>query len=338
MNDFLFSICITSYNRVKELRRLLESVDSVKYASQLEIIVSEDKSPKRLEIQKIFNEYAAKSKYETLLNLNESNLGYDNNLRKLINLARGKYIIFMSDDDAFIPKALDLYLDSVLHYDSNLAFQPFVVEKNYYRKYKNSFFIPASEENAAKHILNDAILFSGLTFKKKVVEGIDAKRFINTYYFQVYLFLTVLYKLGAHYIDVPLVYCISDGENGYGLSDSCIKNEDLANRNSIYSKLEFHKGLIRVLSIFDEEHSVDCKRVFSYEYSLRSLPEMCIAKRMGNRVYKEYITRKESLDIKLTWIYWFYKSCIMFLGGNLTQAVFKVPKLILIKMRQNIKR
>lgn len=338
MNDFLFSICITSYNRVKELRRLLESIDSVKYVNRLEIIVSEDKSPKRIEIQKNFDEYAMKSQYVTFLNLNEFNHGYDRNLKKLITLARGKYIIFMSDDDVFIPNALDSYLDSVLHNNSNLAFQPFVIGKNYYRKYNNSFFIPASEKNAATHILNDAILFSGLTFKKEIIKDIDAEHFLNCYYYQVYLFLTVLYQFGAHYIDVPLVDCISDGENGYGLSDSSIKNENLANRNSIYSKLEFHKGLIKVISVFDEEYHTNCKKIFSREYSLRSLPEMCIAKQMGNCVYKEYITRKESLDIKLTWIYKCYKVCISVLGGYLTQLLFSVPKIFLIVARRKIRR
>ena len=51
MDRKLFSICIPSYNRPAEIRRLLDSIDTM-YVDGIEIVICEDKAPKRLEVRK----------------------------------------------------------------------------------------------------------------------------------------------------------------------------------------------------------------------------------------------------------------------------------------------
>ena len=88
-NPFL-SICITSYNRVNELKRCLESIDTLNHIGAVEIVISEDCSPRKNEIKDIVNQYREKSSYKVLFNSNTINLGYACNLGKLISLASGK--------------------------------------------------------------------------------------------------------------------------------------------------------------------------------------------------------------------------------------------------------
>lgn len=328
-----FSICITSYNRVNELLRLLESIDSTKYVDDIEIIVSEDKSPKREEIRNVVEHFKEQSPYNVVFNTNENNLGYDRNLGKLKELASGKYIIYMSDDDAFTPGKLDDYLDFLLEKDCSVCFQPFMGQSGIRRKYNGHQFYLASEDTAANHIY-DSILFSGLTFKRECIAGLDAEPFLNSYYFQVYMFMTVAYKHGLHYYDSTLVDCIMDGENAYGKSDSSVKNEELANRKSIYSNLEFNKGLIWVITRFDSENNTNCKAVFAKEYSIRTLPGICRARKVGKKEYKEYIKRLESLDLQFTPIYHVYKFMISVFGWKLTEKIVQLPKKLLIRSRQ----
>ena len=57
------SICITSYNRVNELYRCLKSVDTVN-KDLIEIIVSEDCSPKKDEIAQIVNRFVSERDWE----------------------------------------------------------------------------------------------------------------------------------------------------------------------------------------------------------------------------------------------------------------------------------
>lgn len=329
-----FSVCITSYNRVNELKRLLESIDATKYEDKIEIIVSEDKSPKKDEIEKAVLSFAEKSNYKVIFNTNKDNLGYDRNLGKLKSLASGDYIIYMSDDDAFMPGQLDNYLDYLSKNECAVCFQPFIGHTGIRRKYKENHYFPSSDVMVANHIY-DSILFSGLTFKRECIADLDAEPFLNSYYFQVYMFMTVAYKHGLYYYDSTLVNCIMDGENAYGKSDSSVKNVDLANRKSIYSNLEFNKGLIWVISRFDKENGTLCKKIFAKEYSIRTLPGMCKAREVGKEEYKEYIKRLESLDLTLKQPYRIYKCFISLLGPKITMSLFDMPKRILMSLRRN---
>lgn len=329
-----FSICVTSYNRVNELSRLLKSVDSTKYKEDIEIIVSEDKSPKKEEIAKIVSDFENRSSYRVRFNTNENNLGYDRNLGKLKSLAMGDYIIYMSDDDVFMPGELDKYFDFLSDNDCSVCFQPFNERGRLVRKYAGNHYYLPSEDTAAKHIY-DSILFSGLTFKRSCISDLDSEPFLNSNYFQVYMFMTVAYRYGLHYYNSVLVNCVSDGENAYGLSESSIKNVDLANRKSVFSILEFNKGLVWVVNRFDSENSTHCIDSFAKEYSLRSLPGMLRARRMGKDIYRDYISRIESLNMNLTYRYKIYKSFIALFGAGVTERLFALPKQILMKHRSN---
>ena len=108
MEKLLFSICIPSYNRPQELKNLLQSIDFSE-PEIMEIVICEDKSPRREEIRKIVEEFKTTTRYKIIYVENKENLGYDGNLRALINNAQGNFIIFMGDDDTFIPNVLDNY-------------------------------------------------------------------------------------------------------------------------------------------------------------------------------------------------------------------------------------
>lgn len=331
--EMLISICITSYNRVRELERLLNSIDCYNHVDDIEIIVSEDKSPRKEEISSVVSNFIDNTPFKVVFNTNEQNLGYDRNLGKLKSLANGIYIIYMSDDDVFIPKTLDNYIDFLKNNSCEVCFQPFVMNRRVYRKYPQNTYFDGNQVTLGKHIY-DSILFSGLTFKRDAIIDIDAEKFLNTYYFQVFMFMTVGLKYGIHYYNEILIDSVCDGENGYGLSDSSEKNSDLADRNSVFSDLEFNKGLLKVIGYFDKINGTSCKSVFAKEYSLRTLPGMLKARRMSKDTYKEYVNRLEGLDIDLTIVYKFYKYCINVLGVKLTSILFAAPRKMLFFIRK----
>ena len=97
------SICIPSYNRPLELRRLLDSVDSVQYADEIEIVIQEDHAPLRNEVREQVEQYQTHAKFPVSYYENETNCGYDKNLRTVAEGARGEYVIYMGDDDVFLP-------------------------------------------------------------------------------------------------------------------------------------------------------------------------------------------------------------------------------------------
>lgn len=332
--SYLLTIGIAAYNRPNELLRCLNSI-TTKYTNKIEIIVSEDKSPKEKEIAKVVDSYKVRSDYSVRYNTNKNNLGYDRNLKKLISLSDAKYICFMSDDDMFNQNSMDELielLDSKKEY--GVVYSPFVLsdtnEKT--RFYNECYEFTSSEKYASKHIY-DSILFSGLIFNVSKVKNIDAERFLNKNYFQVYLFLTSVYKYGGYYLSKPLILCVGDGENGYGKSDSAVKNPLLMDRKSVFSNLEFHKGLISVIRMFDDDNNTHIFKTFEHEYNIRTISGLTAARKIGKNVLKEFWKKMNSLDIKINGLSHFYFLMLLILGDKITTNLLGLPRKVYGKLK-----
>lgn len=332
------AICITSYNRPKELRRCLESVDS-KEINRVEIIVSEDCSPKRKEIRKQLDEFSSISKYKFKANFNEQNLGYDRNLAKLISLASAEYILFCSDDDVFNPgmideiiKTLDEKKDIPFMYTAYTGHD----SKATNRSYKTDFLISKGKKAVVKYIY-DGILFSGLIFKRDLVKNLNAEPFVNQNYFQIYMVMKLLYHHGGFYRAISLIDCIMDGENGYGTTELSGEDKLLADRKSVFSNLQFNKGLINVVKYFDNEEKTDIVTEFGKEYSLRSYRGMSRARREGGRkLLKEYWKFLNSVGVKIGFPANVYYCALLICGSDISDCIFGLPRKILFKLRGNV--
>ena len=329
MKQPIVTIGITSYKRIKELERCIKSVQT-KYADDIEIIVSEDCSPLSKEIGEHVTALAQECKYELKFMPNEHNLGYDGNLGAIIKKSRGEYVLLMSDDDAVYEGFLDILIPFIKKEENKnygVIYSPFVHTANR-RKDRNhgtDMAIPASEESAAKYIY-DSILFSGLIFKKEYVQDLDAGKFLNMNYFQVYMFLKMLYHHGGYYYAHPSVWCVGDGENAYGLSESSGGNAILANRQSVISNLEFNKTLIGVIKIFDSEEGTNILSSFERQYSLHSYSGLSKARSVGLKYYSDYWKKLKSLGIKIYPISKAYHVMLLLLGSKFSDALTSVVR------------
>ena len=311
------SIGITSYKRLNELERCIKSIET-KYVDEIEIIVSEDKSPLSAEIGQLVSTLAQTSKYKMTFQPNEINLGYDMNLGAIIKKSSGDYIFFMSDDDMVEEGCIDKLIDLLKEYnDIGVVYAPFVHEHNgKYDRYRGDKNKIIKGEKDAAYFLYDSILFSGLVFKKEFVKDYDSSRFKNINYFQVYMFLEMVYKYGGLYVPFPTVRCVGDGENAYGISESSGGNEKLANRKSVKSNLEFNKTLFKAIKMFDSDENTRVFKAFEKEYSLHSYSGLSIARKEGIKYFKEYWTLLNALDIHLYPITRLYYFVLLVFGKN----------------------
>lgn len=340
----LVTIGITSYKRVNELIRCINSIKT-KYRDEIEILVSEDKSPLSKEIESAVNEIAEKSEYNIRFTTNEVNLGYDMNLGEIIKKANGKYVFFMSDDDALVENCLDEIVPILRERKKyGVLYAPFIYsdsKKKDRNRSNRNFRIPKGEKSAAKYIY-DSILFSGLIFRKKYVKDYDSSRFKNHNYFQVYMFLQMLLKYGGYYFANPTVICIGDGENAYGLSESSKgetsltskrRNEVLANRKSVKSNLEFNKTLIKVIRMFDKDEITNIIASFAKQYSLHSISGLTLARREGKKYFREYWDTLNELDIHLYPITKVYYVLLSIFGADITTKMLAVFRELIKKER-----
>lgn len=313
----LMTIGITSYKRIDELKRCIESIKT-KYLDEIEILVSEDKSPQSKEIESMVLNLSKNSNYKILFSANSINLGYDGNLGEIIKRSHGKFVFFMSDDDKLYENCLDDIIPILREDESHgIFYAPFVYSRTgkYDRNHQRSHAIEKGEENCKRYIY-DSILFSGLIFRKQFVVDFDAGRFKNYNYFQVYLFLKMILHYGGYYFQRPSVICVGDGENAYGLSESSGGNKLLANRKSVKSNLEFNKTLIKIIKVFDEEEGTNIIGSFEKQYSLHSYSGLSIARKEGVQYFKEYWTTLNQLDIKLTILPKCYYYILLLLGTD----------------------
>ena len=102
----LFSICIPAYNRARHLAPLLDSIVAQAFRD-FEIVICEDLSPEREQIAAIVRGYQSRHPGVVRYFENPENLGYDGNIRNLIQKASGEFCFFMGNDDIMCEGALE---------------------------------------------------------------------------------------------------------------------------------------------------------------------------------------------------------------------------------------
>ena len=111
------SICIPAYSRAIYLAPLLRSIFD-QNSFNFEIVIAEDCSPERDQITDIVMQFESEFPGIIRYELNKENLGYDANIRRLIELSKGDYCLFLGNDDLLAPNALQA-LSEILQRFSN---------------------------------------------------------------------------------------------------------------------------------------------------------------------------------------------------------------------------
>ena len=131
----LLSICIPTYNGSKYIREnldiMIRQIIENNLSDKIEIVVSDNCSTDS--IPEIIQEYVNNFPKIIRYSRNVKNLGYDGNVMKLMQLAKGKFVHLFGDDDYFAPNGL-IRLYNVLQKNPNLSI---LVLSNYYHRDDN---------------------------------------------------------------------------------------------------------------------------------------------------------------------------------------------------------
>ena len=194
----LFSVCIPAYNRAHHLRALLDSIFSQSFRD-FEIVICEDRSPEREQITAIVREY--ESRYSGVLRYfqNEANLGYDGNIRNLVDKAAGRFCFFMGNDDILCPDALETVAGVIKRHPSvglviksNICFVD-VTEKVLHeiRYFPEETEIPAGSP-AIRFAFRRSGVISGYIIDRDAAQKAATNKFDGTLYYQMHLTAIVL--------------------------------------------------------------------------------------------------------------------------------------------------
>jgi len=149
-----FTIAVPTYNRRVLLKKTLDSLLSQTYQN-FEIIIGNDYTQEFLTQKKL----GYSDKRLRIVN-NKKNLGELKNMNSLIKLAKGKYFIWIFDDDPCAPVLLELVIKSINNFNWPLVIFPsyaqFYGEKKV--EFKNSY-------------ADKAVAFSGKDFISAYLNG-----------------------------------------------------------------------------------------------------------------------------------------------------------------------
>jgi glycosyltransferase involved in cell wall biosynthesis len=111
---YLLSICIPTFNREKNLRKMLSSI---KFTSKVEVVVCDDGSTDKT--RNLLKNYSNKSNFKYIY---QKNSGVSAAMVTAYKHATGKYVIKMDSDDLFTNNGLDFILETIKNNPEQVAF------------------------------------------------------------------------------------------------------------------------------------------------------------------------------------------------------------------------
>ena len=316
-SDKLVSICIPSYNRPVELRRLLDSIDSTQ-VDEIEIVICEDKAPKREEVRAQVDDFKKRSLYQVVYIENEENCGYDKNLRNLINNANGEFVIFMGDDDMFIPGQLDGYLNYIsqnrdcgyiLRCYKNIYKDGSVAEFKYFDSNRR---FDASKETYIT-LFDKSVFVSGFTMRTSCAREFETSDLDGSLLYQLYLMGGVCRKYPSAYYNTPITQAIEGGTPFFGNSE---KEKDLYDPGSITvrNSVNFMKWYVKVVDYVAEQFHDDSNSIIKHNMSKYSYTFMCVQRDKGLKVFNEYVRELKRMGFGSSVYFYVYYLGLLILG------------------------
>ena len=334
MSDHFFvSICIPSYNRPDELKRLISSVDA-RDASEIEIVVTEDNSPRRLEVRNTVYELQKSSDYLISYYENESNFGYDKNLRGCASKARGKWVIFMGDDDVFIPGSLDRYIGFLKEHDE-LGYvlrryrSLYSDGKTQEFRYDDSDVFLEPSVDSYVEFFRRSLFISGFTFRKECFNDYDCDVYDGSLMFQLYIEASICMKYPSAYCDIPITQSIEGGVPYFGSSE----NEKNYESGSITfnNSIEFMKQVRRVSESIDAKYGVQSTDKIIRSYSKYSYGFLHEHRDKGIKVFTEYAKELKKLGFASSKLFYVYYLGLLIFGKKGFRKIITFIKRVLGK-------
>lgn len=250
-NSPLISVCIPAYNRAALLPALLDSIVS-QAGVNFEIVICEDSSPEREQIREVAGQYAAAHSGRLSYHENPVNLGYDGNLRRLIELARGEYVLFMGNDDLLAEGALATVAAAVhAHADVGVVLRSYdsfnddpKCPVQTFRYFDSERFFPAGAQTIVT-FFRRCVFISGMVVRRESAYRHSTNRFDGTLLYQQHLVGQILASESGIYLPQILSHHRLGGTPDFGNS-AAERGRFVPREQTAESSVHFMRGMLRI--------------------------------------------------------------------------------------------
>jgi len=278
MTEPFLTVCIPAYNRAAVLPELLDSVLEQRFDG-FDVLICEDASPERPQIRAIAEHYANRYPGQLHYLENEKNLGFDANLRRLIERAQGRYCLFMGNDDLMCPDALKVVAGAISRYEkigvflrSFAAFDgtPNNVVQTF-RYFDREIFFPAGAKSIST-LFRRSVVIPGVTLNREAAAQFSTDRFDGTLLYQVYLVANILVEWNGVFSPEIVTLYRFGGVPDFGNSPA-EQGRFVPRTRTVESSVHFMRGMLEIARDVETTRHVEVyqsifKDIANYSYGV----------------------------------------------------------------------
>lgn len=332
MSGPFLSICIPSYNRPKQLGELLRSIDC--NPQDIEIVICEDLAPKRLEVRVIANEFAAASAYPVHYHENDINRGFDGNLRRLVECAIGEFIMFMGDDDLFVPSALTEFIAFLKqNRDKPYVLRAYLTKHphgriEFFRYLPKTTLLPHGEVSVA-WLFKRSVTICGFTISRAEALKYSTSDLDGTLLYQVYIMAQVCLRQDSIYCDIPVVHAVQTFREDISMFGAAEAEKSRFTPGSVShdNSINFTKAYFEVTAFLDKQHGTNLTKLVRLDLSKYSYPFLSIQRKRGISSFLRYAKRLEiEVGFGCTAYFFIYKWALLLFGEKVCDQLIGLIK------------
>ncbi len=292
----LFSVCIPAYNRAHHLTPLLESILTQNFRD-FEVVICEDMSRERQQIATIVHDF--QSRFPGMLRYfeNDENLGYDGNIRNLVEKASGKFCFFMGNDDLMCGGALENAASMIQRYPNvglvlkSYAWFDDTPEKvnQEIRWFNEEKEFPAGIPSIRFAFRRSGVI-AGYIVHRDSANAAATSKFDGTLYYQLHLTASVLLDKTAVCSPKVLVLCRA-GKPEFG-SSTKEKGKYVPGSYTAQARLNMISGALSIIRDLRETRGIDVVEDVIHDYANYFYPyirdQLTLPLREFYRLYREY--------------------------------------------------
>lgn len=327
------SLCIPSYNRPDELKRLLESTLFQK--GNFNIVIAEDNSPRRNEIVQVVDEFIKKYKDANIqLVLNKENFGYDRNLRNLIELSDCDYCMFLGDDDILLPGAVEKVCNVVEEFnDIGFILRSWkerdlqgvdTVQQRYFPGDK--LFEPGVD--TIVKFYRKSVFISGLVVDRREALKYSTNLVDGKLLYQLYLLGNILAQKRGYYIYDYLVLRINGADHFFG-SSNAEKSSYTPQKLFVENSLNFMYGFIEIIDYLQITNKDKLKQKIIHDLSKYSFGFLTFHREKGFNDFLRYVKGLRNIGYGSSYYFYFYVIFISLVGKKSSLRFVALIKRIL---------
>jgi glycosyltransferase involved in cell wall biosynthesis len=328
------SICIPAYNRARFLPELLDSI-ICQINDGSEILICEDNSPERNKILEIVTGY--QDRHPNLINLilNETNLGYDGNLRSLISHAKGKFCLFLGNDDLLYPGALqEIYSILNKQKECGVIVRSYGTFDNDPQSIKQIFryfpdeLVVAPGKNAIALAFRRSVVIPGMVIHRDSALKVATDKFDGSLLYQLYLVGMILAYKAVVFTPKVLALRRDGVAPDFGNSKS-EQGKFTPKEQTPESSLHFMAGMLEIAQYVEQSTALAVYKPILSDIGAYSYPVLSIQAEKSKTIFLRYGVDLAKLGLWKHPLFYIYFALLLVFGPDRTDSVVKYIKQVL---------